>query len=61
MTIKETAVKMLDDLRAQLAHFEEQSAMARGAIQALEHLLANSDAAEVDDGIQDDTTAQIVS
>lgn len=34
---------MLDDLKRQEAHYEEQLLMTRGAIQAVEHLLSQDD------------------
>lgn len=44
---------MLRDLEAQLVYFEEQATLARGAVQALQHLLANSE--DGTNEIHDDT------
>ena len=53
MTLKAKALEMLRDLEAQIAHYDEQIKMARGAVQALQHLLANSE--DVTDELSDDT------
>lgn len=60
MTIREKALEMLQDLEAQVAHYEEQVMMARGALQALQHLLANSED-EPDEQLPDDTADPVIS
>jgi hypothetical protein len=54
MTLTEKAREMLRDLEVQLAHYEEQATLARGALQALRHLLANSEDV-TDEQLPDDT------
>lgn len=53
MTLTEKATEMLRDLEMQLAHYEEQATLARGAVQVLRHLLAHSE--DVTDELSDDT------
>ena len=53
MTTNEKAREMLRDLEAQLVYFEEQATLARGAVQTLRHLLANSE--DGTNEIHDDT------